>query len=482
MRRSALFIAAASWALLPVAAFADPVNDAVYATAKAAAQKNQIPWEACVAANGSAGCVVAQAFKGAIDTFRSCGGGSASASWMAVIRCVVTPGAKVGDGLCTGLYCGGGFDGGGASGSWEPACNWGWNLDSDGNLIVPSVKLYPGGVLPKASTMAESSSKYFSTTAWTLVGGRSVADKPDAAMLRRVHRYNLTLGSTPSYWYGVYKLSGGTYYFSRVVSYDNNGNKIAFTAQSYNTPASWAYHTGQVDPGAKVDCPSQTSGGGTFDFYVEMTSTATNAQETCVMYANEVNSTSSGYAYPDQAIWPKASVLDFPNGRDDLADCRVAPALIKKIVEEAFKSAGYAVTNADPVNGPTEPKVSDLGQPSNAGPTDPQTTTNPSPTPSPSPSPSSSSTTSVNLDLGPAGPDTLKSDSNFTPPDWSWWPSMPSISIGTSAECPTYQFTAFDMQFTLDAHCTFIEQYRSLIAALMVIVFTIAAARVVLEA
>lgn len=481
MRRSALFVAAGAWALLPVPVLADPMNDAVYATAKEAALGASVPW----LINGGAGNAVVTAFDAAIKALNVCGGGSStSGTWATVLRCVLPSGSTVQDGTCTALYCGGGFDGGGASGSWTEDCRLSWNILSNGDLLVPTVKLKTGGPLPKVASPQLSASKYFRTTALSSNNTAVIADSVEAMALRAFHNYNMNLGGSQQYWVGVYKInkSVGTYSYSRPSSY-NGSNAVARMSASANFQSGQTYVDHYTGNASAVDCPASTVTGGTSDYYVQRIGTGT---ETCIMYSPNAALSSSGYAYPDQAVWPASDLVTFPTGRDDLGDCAIDKNVIKRIVEKAFENAGYSVPVNQVKYGPTAPTSKDLASSPNQGPTDPAETQDPSPAPVPTPTPTSSptgsSTTNVTLDLGPAGSETLKSDSNFTPPEWSWWPSMPSISIGTSAECPTYQFSAFDMQFTLDAHCTFIEQYRTLIAALMIIVFTIAAARVVLEA
>lgn len=419
----------------------------------------------------------------AISGYANIGGnGLAVLTWAAVLRAVMPDGASVGYGGYAGG--GGGFDGGGASGGWDP-CDFDWKLSPDGDLIVPAMHLATGGPM----TRSPGSSAYYWVPKTNTNGTDNImADKPPAAVLWALHKKNAQQGSVANYWYGVYKTDGDRHYYSRPSSYLPNGTKIG-AIFGYINPS---LYTSFIVTGANQDCP-QSGNGGDFDFYHGNTAvTILGNWSQCTMYAPNFSISSTGYFYPEVVAWPKADIPTWPIGAPDfLKTCKLDPSLIKRVVDAAWDKAqqtpgytGLPRPPATPVKTDgTDPTVDDLkNDPRNALPTE-GSGVDPSPSPTPTtPSGSSGGTTNVTLDLGPAGSESLKADSALDAPDFGWWPEAPAITIAGSTTCPTYAFDAFGEHYEVTVHCQFAEQNRALISAIMILVFTIAAARIVLEA
>lgn len=96
---------------------------------------------------------------------------------------------------------------------------------------------------------------------------------------------------------------------------------------------------------------------------------------------------------------------------------------------------------------------------------------------------------SVKLDLGPIpniGAPTLEdtpTTAKILDPGFSLMPDLKAFNVPSHAGvCPTAKFALYGHDYTMDAHCSLMEQNRSVIGALMVLLFTLAATFTVLRA
>lgn len=98
--------------------------------------------------------------------------------------------------------------------------------------------------------------------------------------------------------------------------------------------------------------------------------------------------------------------------------------------------------------------------------------------------------TGTQVDLGPnpgtpapnVGTDTPTA-SSIVDPLFDWFPSISGMSLSVpSGECPTDTLDMWGQHLELNQHCAFFEQYRAIIAAAMLAVWTMAAATVLLRA
>jgi len=485
VKRAALWPCAIALSVAPVFAqttSSDHIGGAVYQTVK-----QSIINAGVSEADPLFGATVS-AISGAITNLATLGGqGATVLTWAAVLRAVLPNGATVGGG--------GGFDGGGASGSWTlDYCDWAWRVDADGNLVIPAVPLKTGSAMTKkgTSTSVTFNSGYYYATNSDLGGGTAyaMADSGEAITLWAMHKRGLLNGSARAYWFGYYKTATVNnikqYYFSRPASYLANGTKVSAAFYNYAEKIAMQYTPYYA---ANKDCPDGGSAGGNFDFYHGGGSN-TSSWNSCTFYAQDMTLGPQGYATSDVAAWPRADIGTFPNGADEkFKNCKIDPSVIARIINEAWDDADDAdpsiiparpVAPSDVVTDGTDPAVKDIAEsatdplPTDGTPTAPTPTTTPSPTPS--------STTSPVLDLGQPGTESLKNDASLDPPDFGWWPEAPAINIAGSTTCPTYAFDAFGQHYEITVHCQFAEQNRALISAIMILVFTIAAARIVLEA
>jgi hypothetical protein len=106
----------------------------------------------------------------------------------------------------------------------------------------------------------------------------------------------------------------------------------------------------------------------------------------------------------------------------------------------------------------------------------PQTGTNPSTQP----------LTNLGADPGTPAPDAASDTptaQSIVDPLFNWFPNITGLSLSVpSGSCPTDTLDMWGQHLVLDQHCAFFEQYRSLIAAAMLAVWTMAAAVVLLRA
>lgn len=391
------------------------------------------------------------------------------------------------------------FAGGGSNGGYDfDYCNFSFRKDADGNIVIPAAPLSGGGPMDKlkrpAGAPGGAAPEYWNALC---VGsgcgsGKYVADTSEAVALYVIHLFNSGAfgGDTKRYVGLAYITGAGSnnigYVFNRPSYYTGAGAKVAVEQRTVPTgkyPNPWTT--------TNINCPQMEVTGGDFHFYG--TGTGINDYNGCVHFVPGKGGTTSGYAVGQVAYVGKANVHQFLGGTNEaLKNCRVSIAAIAQMADEVIKR----MTNAPPYE---KVPTSSVRVPSTGDPTlrslnkdardgfpasTPPGTQEPTPYPTPTGTPGTGGTTNINVtvDLGQPGTETPKTDSQLAPPDFGWWPTPPSLSIGTSSQCPTYQFEAFGETYVVDVHCMFIEQNRAFISAIMILIFALVAGRIVMEA
>jgi len=386
----------------------------------------------------------------------------------------------------TGRPCtGGSFGGGGASGEWDesgvnPCKEYRFRLDEAGNFVLPTIPLTPGTAAYPAKTGIAGSNL------WRLGTPNNFATSPQAVALWFTHKTNAS--KTKDKWQGVYAMR---------YQYDN-GPSLAFesSAKSYWTGTAWSmshtgiqnvYNYGQsagIFPGCTdgsssgatcKPCPDGATSG-TFDIYLE-------TGKVCILYSPNKSISPSGYFYPAEVSIPINTALALATQSKSTLACELDPDLIRRLTQELLDRADLPgiVTNEDVRTGGETPRIQELTEPPVVPTTVPPEATPPSSTPDPAdptPTPSPSSTM-TSYDPGVNLGDPLA-------PDIDWWPDLPTIEVDLGAPtCPTYPLNVpapFNWSLTLDAHCPLVEQNRAMIAAIMMLLWTVAAVMVILKA
>lgn len=474
--------------LLCTSAQAGPIGVSVKATVLAALTSSGI-------SPGSAiGLATIQAIQAEIeaDAAAAAAGNANPFSWWGTIRNWLQPGQSIG-GFGGG---GGGYGGGGASdqGGWDAPdyCSFDFRLDADGGLIVPATMPPVGTAMTvgSAPNNLKPGPQYTHGTNYGL-SNSILASSTGAVATWAAHNENQRSGSTQAYWAGLQKVTAaGSYFFYRPASYTASGAKITRKLVLLSATQT-AFYFGPADyQGARKSnsCPDTATGGGNFHFYGHGTGQSADGFVGCTWYAPNSGLGLGGYALSSITVWPNNEIKNFPtDAPEQLRNCKLSPALIKAIVDRAWRKAaqkpGYEGApppdNFDPKTGGQDPKVDDLKDdpreplPEVVNPTDPWTA-DPN-------TPPSGGTTIINPP--PSYEDAPASSApQLDTPDWKWWPELPTISVPTSSTCPTYSFEAFERTFTLNSHCQLVEDNRALISVLMVVLFSFAALRVALSA
>lgn len=435
-----------------------------------------------------------------------------NAGWAAVMFGVgIAQGVRWGDGNrveCDGVTydeCGGGYGGGGATGSWgelaeraDQACDFPFRLDVDGNLIIPSVPLAPGA----AVTQGPGKIMYWrSCNDWkspcsinVTVDYVTQSDRADSVELWALHNINKGRGSDPRSWIGIWRIAGGAggQYDGRSQAYYLDGVKQNAATELW-TPSTHGFYNAQVYP-QQQDCPNTTVTGGTFHFY---SYGSNNDKYTgCLWYSPNPALSPSGYYYPAETTMPKQHSGMFPRSLPDhIAACKINPELLRQLTDKIWHRASqrpgyngvpYSPVTAEDVKVDRHPTFNDLwngNQPKITG-TDTPTPQAPDAPPSPAPSPG--------LDLGPdpgIGAPTLEEpNTGIMDPIFDWLPDLPSITLGDhSSNCPTFalnltEFGGPEWQWLMDDQCDIFEENRAAISALMVALWGMAAALIILRA
>lgn len=378
------------------------------------------------------------------------------------------------------------------SGDWDdPAAydcdEFTFRVDEAGRFVIPTIPLTVGRPMYPART------NVVGTRVWRVGNPAKHADSAQAVALWWIHNWNA--GVPQDRWQGVYSTSPS----------DSNGPTQIFntSTKSYWTGTSWSIgHTPVgvpangggagsmgIYPGC-VDsdysgmqcrpCPDSSSGGGDFDFYIE-------TGKICVMYAPNKSISPSGYFYPSLVSISMAEALLLTKMPKATLACQITPDMVRLITEYLWRTAaakpGYTgpapqpITPADARNGGIQPRLEEMKAAPNlaTGPT-PTATSTPTPpagggggdpTPEPTVAPPASNA------------------SDPVAPTIDWWPDLPTITVDLGAPvCPTYQMSvpSFGWDATVDAHCSLIEQVRSALATIMVLIWTVTAVMIILKA
>ncbi|WP_275227974.1 hypothetical protein [Novosphingobium album (ex Liu et al. 2023)] len=404
----------------------------------------------------------------------------AQTSWLALARVLGFPtGSSLGAGGRDSAYCienpdalictatGGGWSGGGAQFGWN--CDaLDFSIDEKNNLIAPAMNL------PNPKAIA------YETPLWIAPNTDNHLNTTDAfsALKVGIHMYNLTqdydkryapmfinvnaalkgvLASYPAHY------SNGVLVNSAVKSFASGRNSRAW-------PGDIPPGTGDCEPGIAV---------GAFELHYQG----------CASPPDE-------WAIPLSGIVPLNQIGLWSKGNQEAGACPIDPELIRWLTEHAWKGACETAGYTGPACGPIEiedvrtggetPTIRETGD----TPVIPEPNDTPSepavdPTGEPTGEPSGGSSGSpdwTNPNVG-APSVTSPSASSLVDKAFDWFPELPSIEIDLGgAECPTYSADFFGHELVLDSHCPFIEQNRATISAIMIVIFTIAAAAIVLRA
>ena len=407
--------------------------------------------------------------------------------------------------------------GGGVTGSWDPDCQkLKMRFDAAGFPMLPSIPLAPG--TPLNPTLTPATWRVYTSTSSSVLGASAYerASTADAAVLRSLHRWNSALSTYQDQrdWESVMKIENGYYTTVRAAFFNDAGvlqqRRVRGTStESSRTPDSslfshWNYYSSTRNPRSK-DCPPANMGATDVHFYSGTSantdlSDSHRQQDLCTIYIPNYSLSKSGYAYPDYVSvgMTEAELTSYINSNPLFKSCPLSPEFLRKLADAVWKAetlkAGYTgpayqpITIDDVRTGGQSPRGEDLlGKTPKS--TDPAPVSTPEPpkpeagTPPPMYTPPSTPSTSGTLpdftSPGVTGPDITAPE--FSMPDWFPGLSALSIPLG-SGECPTYQFDAFEVTYTLDSHCPLIEMNRAAISAIMLVCFAIGAALVVMRA
>lgn len=388
-------------------------------------------------------------------------------------------GTKIGSGFLDGA-----FNGGGASGEWTPdtpCANWTYAIAPDGSLIVPGQNPKGGGKTYVNQTLFYSIG----------TGFKPAADSADAVLKYYVHSLNTGIADQRD-WYALVMYDSGAanqgrWYWSNVPRYKDG----ALTGRVWNaTSAGTEGNYQRWLSTENKDCPQDDgSAGGDADYYPSKS--GANWYDICITHAK----TTYGWGGYALAKWGTIDISLFPNyinAFQNMNKCVLSVSLIRRITEQLAARARTEPSSpvpATPVKDADVKTCAPNGLPTGnetktaPGSTLPLTCTGggtptPAPTPGATPTPTPSPTAT-----GPdySAPNVAENDT--TPPELpttDWFPAL-NFELGDPS-CPIYSFEAFDFTHVMDSHCEFIEQYRSVLAGLFLLLFTFAAVRIVLEA
>jgi hypothetical protein len=398
------------------------------------------------------------------------------------------------------------------TGRWDdktqaPCTEFKVEFDAEGNFVLPSLVIAGGMPVkrewPQIPDMVAQ-----------VYGKDYAARGSHSAALYWFHRINMAersfLGDQRAYfgihsWDNVAGTTGFTYGAASVAYRDQSGKLIPSARRNLaaTTQTNWFVASN------RVDCPANDGNSPDFDFYVSsVPGSFDNADQftECTWYLKNYNLGPTGYAYNPQTAIPVKDMAQWLATNEYMGACRISGEFIAKVADFIYRKTaekpGYTgypyspVLKSDVRTGGVAPKGRDLAEP--VLPLPPQTPDmaappiDPGPAPPPPPPPGQTSTPGAgspvqvtNWGTPPATNPNVPEGESWSLPDLSsftWWPSLPTITISTSAECPTYQFEAWDKTFVLESHCPFVEQIRAVVSLIMVAMFALMAVRIVLGA
>ncbi len=419
----------------------------------------------------------------------------------------------------------GDFGGGGATGSWgkegdtTDCGDFDFNLDAQGNLIVPSFALNTGKQMALGTSTEQSGNNLFkfvnsnfytgnSGTQYSQVQGKEV----ESMALRLMHLYNMR--RLPQNWYGVIGYGSGAtagcIRFANVAHRTATGTLV--TRHQDVICGSTGYNKQNTvtasDTVQHKTCPEGTQSPD-FHFYGE--GQDTHLHQCIHYYPNpEIDGTPKGYAINRATTVPYSEMPSWPEGLPEhLRRCGLSAdfvrAIADKLLKEAASKPGYNGAPYQPVEKadarPGDAKVEDLKD-------DPSTTgTAPNPQPEPDPTapaptnPGGTTTTGYRdeCDFGAGGcdnPNTPAAEVGEAPtgimdPIFDWLPDLPSITLNTqNLQCPVWAFNLQGFfggsqgQYLLESHCELMDDpdLTAALSALMLALYGIMAAMIILRA
>lgn len=382
-----------------------------------------------------------------------------------------------------------------------------WDNDVLDHVKMPSASLAPG------TPIIQGQDTYGGSPGWG--AGFAFAAFSDASILWEIHHRNL--GRPEDQWAACTKVSwldqsqGELDCIAVRPSYVDpvTGNTVPRDQQSVNgqfNPSHWLTADVGSGPGDSEPCPEQSGSSGDFDFYTYSSSGEANPfnrQDGCTFYAKNLSLSPNGYAYPTTVSVPisTTSMISAVASNPMAVQCRIAPELIRLIADRLFKWTSERSDYTGPVYVPF--LLSDV----RVGSSDPigrDLFTAPFPGGAASvtaiqPSQGSAPATFVPTGGGggdPTGDDTgypaidiehpVVDDPTFEPPELTlpdWFPDFDVFEVpeGTG-QCPEFGFSAMGQSYTMPEFCPMVEDYRVLIASIMLVVWSIMSYFVVLRA
>tara|TARA_B100000530_G_C15933271_1_gene477903 strand:- start:1564 stop:3135 length:1572 start_codon:yes stop_codon:yes gene_type:complete len=383
-------------------------------------------------------------------------------------------------------------------------------LDIAGNVLVPSIPLLTGGPISRAKGTKTYYSLSFPGPNW------HTADSALAIALWTAH--NINQGKPKHLWYGGYKLRGAS----------SDVPDVSTSRQAYRDPLSGNIIPAHFDRIAtdrnqfhwlgsvSKDCPPNGTGSNDVHYYTDSSNNASYPggangpnQDICTMYKPNLALSRSGYGYPEivPIPWDNEEFVRHLDSNYMVNKCPISPEILRRSADAILKEIydaelvpglSYSVIPIGDVRTDGKhPTGFDLRlDPPETGSSIPVSAPD-APTPGAPPpdyfppqgTPNdggylggdSGSPQAPPVDLShPDVPDSDWSAPEFGMPDWL--PSLPSLDVPVSSECPVFGFDAFNQSYRMDSHCVFIEQNRETLAMIMVVVFSFASFVVILRA
>lgn len=407
------------------------------------------------------------------------------ANWYALAAALGFPlGSQLGSGFSSWS---GSYGGGGTSADLpDPDClNFTFQTDASGWLVVPALS-FPGGKPWKV----DADNGYYPTSQGSF--RNYAANTGEAVAQWTAHLRNIS--RDPRDYIGIWYVdrANAKMYFGSVSRFQNGVPTGHVNDNPYSVDASqpWGCCNYGKWMGDK-DCPEGPPAEDT-DYYPTENGTP-DIYPSCTAYTKNYALSPSGYALAKKVAIHPDNFGTYVNGWEKIKGCKLNKRFVAFIADKIAKAAtqnpnwhgpAYRPITQEDV-GCTNNEVGDMVPPPPATAPAPSGCGSPAPapgaTPTPSPSPSPGGG-------GGGGTSPDYSDPNIGEPDvtapdiptTTWFPAI-NLNLGSPA-CPTYSFDAFGTHYVLDSHCPFIEQVRTVISAFMIILFTIAAGRIILDA
>lgn len=379
--------------------------------------------------------------------------------------CKANPGTSLCIGGGAGDYGGGGSH---VVGSWGGCDAVDYNMDAEGNLILPAM------TLPDPVPYAFGRSMYLAeSTSWTQTA------TPWSAIKVGLHLYNGTMNDSrqkvaPMYasQYCSGALCSYTVVASRAAYWNGTTRVSAFYRSSTTNINASAWQTNLTAYGSPPPPDYVCEDGIGMGQYNQV-------WKACIRPP-------SAWDIPQKGVLAPSALKAWAQGSDQ-SFCPISDELIRQLADLAYKKAcadGTCEAPYSPIekedvrNGGQKPTIRDTANvetlPNKNAAADTPTTT-PTPTPTPTTGPDYT-------DPGTTAPTTTSPEaSSIIDAAFDW--DFPSVEINIpTGTCPIYTADFFGHALTLDSHCPFIDTNRAIISAMMILMFTIASAFIVLRA